>query len=81
MLTVRANGSVRNALDGAESVEVTASTIRELLMRLAERYPTLEREFDAGIAVVINGEVYRDDRDVTIPENAEVFLLPRIPGG
>lgn len=81
MLTVRANGSVRNALEGAESVEVAASTIRELMTRLAERYPELEREFEAGIAVAINGEVYRDDRDVTIPENAEVFLLPRIPGG
>lgn len=81
MLTVRANGSVRNALEGAESVEVAASTIRELMTRLTERYPDLEREFEAGIAVAINGEVYRDDRDVTIPENAEVFLLPRIPGG
>ena len=38
-------------------------------------------ELDAGIAVAINGEMYRDDRDVAIPENAEVFLLPRIPGG
>lgn len=81
MLTVRANGSVRNALEGAESVEVAASTIRELMARLTERYPELEGEFDAGVAVAINGEVYRDDRDVTIPENAEVFLLPRIPGG
>ncbi len=81
MLTVRANGSVRNALDGAESVEVTASTIRELLTRLADRYPALERELDAGIAVAINGEIYRDDRDVKIPADAEVFLLPRIPGG
>ncbi len=81
MLTVRANGSVKNALDGAESVEVTASTIRELLTRLADRFPALEQELDAGIAVAINGEIYRDDRDVPIPENAEVFLLPRIPGG
>ncbi len=81
MLTVKANGSVRNALDGAESVEVTASTIRELLDRLADRYPALERELDAGIAVAVNGEIYRDDRDVVIPDGAEVFLLPRIPGG
>lgn len=81
MLTVQANGSIRNALDGAASVEVAAATIRELLDRLAERYPALERELDAGVAVAINGEVYRDDRDVVIPEDAEVFLLPRIPGG
>lgn len=81
MLTVKANGSVRNALEGAASVEVTASTVRELMTRLAERYPELEREFEAGVAVAINGEVYRDEQDVTIPEDAEVFLLPRIPGG
>lgn len=81
MLTVRANGSVRNALGGAESVEVTAATIRELLDRLAARFPAFERELDAGIAVAVNGEIYRDDRDVIIPDDAEVFLLPRIPGG
>lgn len=81
MLTVRVNGNIRSALGGAESVEVTAATIHELLTRLVDRYPALERELDAGIAVAINGEIYRDDWDVTIPEGAEVFLLPRIPGG
>jgi molybdopterin synthase sulfur carrier subunit len=33
------------------------------------------------VAVAINGEIYRDNWDTKIPEEAEVFLLPRIQGG
>ena len=34
-----------------------------------------------GIAVAIDGTVYRDNWDTELPEGAEVFLLPRIQGG
>ena len=33
------------------------------------------------IAVAINGEIFRDGWNQPIPEDAEVFLLPRIQGG
>lgn len=34
-----------------------------------------------GIGVSINGRIYRDTWDQTLPEDAEIYLLPRIPGG
>jgi molybdopterin converting factor small subunit len=58
-----------------------ASTIRELLRKLVERHPRMQSRIDEGVAVSINGEIFRDNWGEPIPEDAEVFLLPRIPGG
>jgi len=68
-------------MGGAESVDVEAATIRELMTRLTDRYPGLANHLDDGIAVSIDGEIYRDHWNEKIPAGAEVFLLPRIPGG
>ncbi len=81
MPTVALPGSFQDATDGVASVEIEATTIRELLRKLVERYPRLQSHFDDGVAVSINGEIYRDNRQLEIPEGAEVFLLPRIAGG
>ena len=68
-------------MDGADSVNVEASTIRELLTRLQDRYPRLEEFEEDGIAVAINGTIYRDSWQTPIPADAEVFVMPRIVGG
>lgn len=75
------SGPLRDAVDGATSIQVEASTIRELLTRLNDRYPKLDVHMDDGIAVAIDGTIYRDSWETVIPENSEVFLLPRIVGG
>lgn len=81
MLEVSLTGSLREAADGAASVCIEAGTIRELFRKLVERYPKMQDPIDEGIAVSINGEVYRDNWGEEIPGDAEVFLLPRIQGG
>ena len=81
MLEVGLTGSLRSAADDEASVEIQARTIRELLTKLVERYPRLGEHVDQGVAVSIDGEIYRDDWSVEIPADAEVFLLPRIQGG
>jgi len=79
---VEVTGVLRAAMGGASSVEVEAQTIRELLSRLVERYPALGSHVDDdGVAVSINGEIYRDHWGEKIPAGAEVYLLPRIQGG
>lgn len=81
MLEVNLSGSLRDAADGAASVSIEAATIRELLRKLVERYPGLKRRVEEGVAVSINGDIFRDNWGEAIPEGAEVFLLPRIQGG
>ena len=78
---VQLSASLREFAGGAASISIEAATIRELLRKLVERYPRMQRHVDEGIAVSVNGEIYRDDRNQQIPEGAEVFLLPRIQGG
>ena len=81
MLEVQLTGLLQDAADGAVSVSVTAGTIRELLRKLVERYPAMQARIDEGVAVSINGEIYRDNWSEPIPADAEIFLLPRIQGG
>jgi sulfur-carrier protein len=80
-LEVQLSGSLREFAGGATTVTIDARTVRELLRKLVERYPRMQSRVDAGIAVSINGEIFRDDRNEEIPSGAEVFLLPRIQGG
>lgn len=80
-MQVSLNGMLQSAADGAEAVEVEADTVDELLAALVSRYPKFQKHIDEGVAVAINGEIYRDDGTRHIPKDAEVFLIPRIAGG
>jgi molybdopterin converting factor small subunit len=53
----------------------------ELFRKLAEQYPAFEPWIDKGIAVAIDGTIYRDTWSKELPEGAEIFLLPRLAGG
>jgi sulfur-carrier protein len=74
-------GALRPHADGALSVSVNASTIRELFRVLSETYPGMEPHIKRGVAVSINGQIFRDQWDTKLPEAAEIYLLPRVPGG
>ena len=81
MTEVKVWGALRPAIGGAASIDLEAATIRELLRKLEERYPATEPFIKAGIAVSIDGVIYRDSWGQRLPPDAEVYLLPRIEGG
>ncbi len=81
MPEVRLFGGLRDAADGAESIQLEGATIRELLENLSREYPLMRKRINQGIAVSIDGTIYRDDWEQPIPEDAEVGLLVRIAGG
>jgi molybdopterin converting factor small subunit len=60
---------------------VDAKDIRELFRELAKRFPGIEPFIENGIAVSIDGVIYRDSWSKELPDDAEIFLLPRIAGG
>jgi molybdopterin converting factor small subunit len=74
-------GALRPLVGGASSVLVEASTIRELFRVLSDLYPGMETHIKRGVAVSINGKIYRDQWDTSLPQDAEIYLMPRIPGG
>ena len=81
LVQVSLTGALRLAADGHASVDIEARTIGELITTLVERFPEMSEVLDEGIAVAIDGVIYRDDWTQRIPESAQVFLMPRIAGG
>jgi len=77
---VQLTGPFREAV-GSASISIEAGTIRELMRKIEERYPNMATSLKDEVAVSINGQVFRDSWNEKIPLDAEVFLLPRIPGG
>jgi sulfur-carrier protein len=74
-------GALRPLAGGASSLLVEAKTIRELFRVLTETYPGMEPHIKRGVAVSIDGKIYRDQWDTELPKGAEIYLLPRVPGG
>lgn len=74
-------GALRPFADGAETVAIQAKTIRELFRVLVARYPGMEPHIKRGVAVSIDNRIWRDEWDTPLPTDAEIYLLPRIPGG
>ena len=81
MVEVTLWGSLGAAAGGRNKVEIEAKDIRELFCNLAEQFPSLQPWIDRGIAVSIDGTIYRDTWSKELPKDAEIFLLPRLAGG
>ena len=81
MVNVVLWGALKSAARGASTVDIEARDIRDLFAKLEAEYPGLKPHIERGIAVSINGRIFRDSWGERIPENAEVYLLPRIAGG
>ena len=81
MVQVMLWGSLAAAAEGNSKVEIEARDIRELFKRLSERFPSLEPFVDRGLAVAIDGTIYRDTWSKELPTGAEIYLLPRLTGG
>ncbi len=79
-MEVQLTGPFRDAV-GSASISIEAGTIRELMRKIEERYPNMATSLKDEVAVSINGQVFRDSWNEKIPPDAEVFLMPRIPGG
>ncbi|HKF70308.1 MAG TPA: MoaD/ThiS family protein [Stellaceae bacterium] len=81
MVQVTLSGPLKVAAGGRAQVEVEAATIQQLLTRLEKAHPKLKPLIERGVAVAIDGEIYRDDWLRAIPPGSEVVLLPRMAGG
>ena len=81
MVQVRLSGPLKAAAGGRTTFEVEAANIHQLLSRLGQDHPRLKPLIDRGVAVSIDGQIYRDDWFRAIPPGSEVFILPRMAGG
>ena len=78
---VLTHSACRQYTGGRAELESDAASIRALVRDLDARFPGLGRQVEESMAVAIDGVMYQDDLTALIPEDAEVYLLPRIGGG
>ena len=81
MLEVNLSGTLRDAVGGAASINIEAASIRELIRKVVEQYPRMQERVDEGLAVSVNGQIFRHNWGEAIPTGAEIYLMPRIAGG
>jgi molybdopterin converting factor small subunit len=81
MVKVQIFGSLKAVTDDKSEVEIDASTLRELLDALADRYPGMRPQLDRGVSVAIDGRIYNDSWFTPIKDDSEVVLLARLKGG
>jgi len=66
---------------GETSIEVKATSIRQIFCHLQARFPNIKSHMVDDIAVAIDGTVFQDAWLEKVTEDSEVYLLPRIGGG
>ena len=81
MARVHFTGNYRHLADGDIAVSIDASTVRDLLVRLGERYPALAPHLDEGVAFAIDGIIHQDALFSPIGPDSDVHLMPKIAGG
>ncbi len=80
MVTLHLWSGLRRLTGGAESVQVEASTVGGALDALAAAHPGVKPLLDAGVSVVIDGEMSTSRHQALGPQN-EVFVIQRLKGG
>ncbi len=74
-------GSLRAFTNGEAEMEISASTTRELLNKLAARHPALAETIAAGVSLAIDGEVFKEAWFTPIGPKSEVVVMPLMVGG
>jgi sulfur-carrier protein len=74
-------GNLPQLAGGVAELDLAATSVRQLFAMLAERYPTLARHLEEGVAVAIDGQIYQEALLEPIGPDSEVFVIPQIAGG
>lgn len=81
MVAVTLLGTMRAAIGGAETVEVSGKNTIQVLNALKKQYPVLVEHIERGVSVSIDGLVYEDAWFTEITDTSEVVIMPRMKGG
>ena len=74
-------GSCHQFTGGRTEFDVEATTFRQLVRELDNKYPGLGTQVEEGMAVAIDGEIYQDAYHVELKPGSEIVLIPKIGGG
>ena len=78
---VVASDDCRPFTGGISTFDVTATTVRQMILELDGRYPGLGEHIRRKMAVAIDGEIHQDADEAPLRAESEVYLIPKIGGG
>lgn len=81
MVKVVVWGSLRAATNGAATVEIEATSFKQVLVQLEQKYPGLKPQIERGVSMAIDGTIYRDAWFTPVKPDSEVVLMPLMVGG
>ena len=80
-LDVHLWSGLKRFTQGATVVPVEAATVGQMLEALVRAHPGLKPVIEAGVSVVIDGEVLFGGLHRPVSPDNEVYLMQRIKGG
>ncbi|MEE2664063.1 MAG: MoaD/ThiS family protein [Myxococcota bacterium] len=80
MARVVFSSTQRALVDGAESVELEARRVVDLIEALYALYPKLAGQLDHA-AVAIDGDIYNEGRFQPLEPTSEVHFMGQVSGG
>jgi molybdopterin converting factor small subunit len=78
---IASGGSCHQFSGGKTEFDVQATTFRQLVRELEQKYPGLGSQVEEGMAVAIDGEIFQDAYHVELKPGSEIVLIPKIGGG
>ena len=81
MVKVKIWGSLKEATDGEEFLEIEGKNFKEVLDNIKLKYPNLSDQIDRGVSLAIDGRIYKESWFTPIDSNSEVVLMPLMVGG
>jgi len=81
LVHVKLGGTLKSYARGREGFDLEAANVREMLERLGEACPALKPLLERGVAVAIDGAIYREAWFQPLRSESEIFILPKLAGG
>ena len=78
---IASGGSCHQFTGGKTEFEVEATTFRQLVRELEQKYPGLGNHVEEGMAVAVDGEIFQDAYQAELKPGSEIVLIPKIGGG
>tara|TARA_E500000331_G_scaffold176329_1_gene170084 strand:- start:119 stop:364 length:246 start_codon:yes stop_codon:yes gene_type:complete len=81
MVKVKIWGSLKEATDGEEFLQIEGKNFKEVLDNIKLKYPNLSDQIDRGVSLAIDGRIYKESWFTPIDSDSEVVLMPLMVGG
>lgn len=81
MAIVHFSQNLRRFTGDVERLEIVADDYRELVEKIAQRFPELKKTLADDVSVAIDGEIIHEPFLERVGVNSEVHFLHRISGG